>query len=176
MLLSSWQYKLRYSPIVCSYPSILSQCSHTKQYFLWNCQILRSKRYTHYDAVEQHPFILSSLSHWSYEQYFLWKFPILRSNLVVLLYWQVKFLNCQRLILWAVHKVVSHCKSRPSQYELYIPWKELDLFACGRQSSKSVWYASTKNFCFSFPETCRSNVIVHLKTVISLFNVNYKLV
>ncbi len=27
-----------------------------------------------------------------------------------------------------------HCKSRPSQFELYIPWKELDLFARGRQS------------------------------------------
>ncbi len=29
---------------------------------------------------------------------------------------------------------VVHCKSRPSQYELHIPWKELDLFAWGRQS------------------------------------------
>ncbi len=67
------------------------------------------------------------------------------------------------------------CKSRPSQNELYIPWKELDLFAWGRQSSKLVWYESTKNFCFSFPEICRSNVAVHLRTVISLFNVNYKL-
>jgi hypothetical protein len=45
-----------------------------------------------------------------------------------------------------------HCKSRPSQYELHIPWKELNLFAWGRQSSKLVWYVSTKNFCFSFPE------------------------
>ncbi len=72
------------------------------------------------------------------------------------------------------HRV--HCKSRPSQYELHIPWKELDLFAWGRQSLKLVWYVSTKNFCFSFPEICRSNVIVHLRTVISLFDMNYKLV
>ncbi len=67
-----------------------------------------------------------------------------------------------------------HCKSRPSQYELHIPWKELDLFVWGRQSWKLVWYVSTKNFCFSFAEICRSNVIVHLRTV-NLFNVNYKL-
>ncbi len=60
-----------------------------------------------------------------------------------------------------------HCKSRPSQYELHIPWMELDLFAWGRQSPKLVWYVSTKIFCFSFPEICRSNG--------SLFNVNYKL-
>ncbi len=68
-----------------------------------------------------------------------------------------------------------HCKSRPSQYELHIPWKEPYLFAWGRQSSKLVWNVSTKNFCFPFPEICRSNVIVHLRTVISLFDVNYKL-
>ncbi len=68
-----------------------------------------------------------------------------------------------------------HCKSRPSQNELHIPWKELDLVAWGRQSSKLVWYVSTNNFCFSFPKICRSNKTVHLRTVISLFNVNYKL-
>jgi hypothetical protein len=35
--------------------------------------------------------------------------------------------------------VYTHCKSRPSQYELHISWKELYLFAWGRQSSKLVW-------------------------------------
>ncbi len=30
--------------------------------------------------------------------------------------------------------LAQHCKSGPSQYELYIPWKELDLFSWERQS------------------------------------------
>ncbi len=77
--------QIKCSPIASSYPSTPSHCSHTKQYFWWNCQILRS----HNDAVQQYP---PSPSHWS--------FPILRSNQVVLLYWQVKFPNRQRLILY----------------------------------------------------------------------------
>ncbi len=78
-------------------------------------------------------------------------------------------------IIHIYHIPAAHCKSRPSQNELHILWKELDLIAWGRQSSKLVWYVSTNNFCFSFPKICRSNVTVHLRTVISLFNVNYKL-
>ncbi len=35
---------LRCSPKACPYPSTSSHCSHTKQYFLWNCQILRSNK------------------------------------------------------------------------------------------------------------------------------------
>ncbi len=60
-----------------------------------------------------------------------------------------------RLCNGTLRKDGSHCKSRPSQYELHFPCKELDLFAWGRQSPKLIWYVSTKIFCFSFPEICR---------------------